>query len=293
MIKVGQFKLMALQYLSTSFLILLILPCVFSKVYWRLSSLPAIFGQDTVLTCHLDEIFTHPKDCTVRQWSGGPERRGLVYNGYSSDSNKYEEYTNMGSFEFSLIIKHLTESDIDVNYTCSCGFNTSTKNLSLDANSFHYPPAGINHTFSIEHDLLGVLLTFRKVFPVPNCSLYLGDSLITTKVPVTHKSNGLVYSVRYNASYTLKEKDCNKLPELKCTFNHVAEAVIFKGHETYHCLVNKITIVVASAVVFYIVITVFVCILKHKECYQSKRKRSMKKETNDSRETDHFITFKK
>lgn len=30
--------------------------------------------------------------------------------------------------------------------------------------------------------------------------------------------------------------DCNKQPELKCTFEHVAEPVIFKGNETYECL---------------------------------------------------------
>lgn len=204
-------------------------------MYWRLSSVPAIFGQDIVLTCYLEDISTNPKDCPVRQWSGGPKRKGLVYNGYSSDNNKYMEYANRDSFQYSLIIRHLAESDINVNYTCTCGFHTSTKNLSLDENTFHYPPTGINDTFSVEDNWLHVSLYLEKVFPVPNCSLYLGNSLILKKVPVTYKNNGLFYCVMYNTSYKLKEKDCNKQPELRCTFNPVAESVIIKGTEAYYC----------------------------------------------------------
>lgn len=107
------------------------------SVYWNVSSVPAMFGQNTVLTCHLKYILTNPKDCSVRQWSGGPEHKGLVYNGYSSNNNKYEEDINFGSFDFSLIIKNLTASDINVNYSCSCGFKSSTRNLSLNENWFH------------------------------------------------------------------------------------------------------------------------------------------------------------
>lgn len=99
--------------------------------------MPAMFGQNTVLTCHLEDILTNPKDCAVRQWSGGPDRKGLVYNGYSSNKNKYEEDIYFGYFDFSLIIKNLTESAINVNYSCSCGFHSSTRNLSLNENWFH------------------------------------------------------------------------------------------------------------------------------------------------------------
>ncbi|CAC5384098.1 unnamed protein product [Mytilus coruscus] len=201
-----------------------------------MSSVPPIFGQNTVPTCHLEDILTNPKDCPVRQWSGGPERRGLMYNGYSSDKNKYEEDLNFGSFEFSLIIKNLTESDINVNYSCSCGFYSSTSNLSINENWFHYPPTGINVMYSLEYDLLRVVLDIKRVYPVPNCSLYFNNSLTLKIVPATYKINGFVYSVTYNASYTLTEKDCTKQPELKCTFEHVAEPVIFKGNEKYECL---------------------------------------------------------
>lgn len=106
-------------------------------MHWTISSKNAVFGEDIILTCHLEDISTSPKDCLVRQWSGGPKRMGLVYNGYSSDNNKYEEYIKPQSFEFSMIIKNFTVSDINESYTCSCGFYSSTKNLTLDVNTFY------------------------------------------------------------------------------------------------------------------------------------------------------------
>ncbi|CAC5407924.1 unnamed protein product [Mytilus coruscus] len=284
-----------------------------------MSSVPAIFGQNTVLTCHLEDISTNPKDCSVRQWSGGPDHRGLLYNGYSSDSNKYKEDVNLGSFDFSLIIKNLTESDINVNYTCSCGFHTSTNNLSLNENSFQYPPTGINVKFSFDNNLLRVFLGLKKVYPVPNCSLYFGNSPTLKIVPVTYKTNGFVYSVTFNDSYTLIEKDCNKQPELKCTFEHVAEPVIFKGNETYECLAYESipllmnnatriqvpkkdsqatkfpTLKIALIAVVLLLISIFLIVIivwKYKARCQCKRtfcKRSTEKDTNQSLENEMFI----
>ncbi|CAG2248494.1 unnamed protein product [Mytilus edulis] len=289
---------------------------VLIDMYWKISSVPAIFGQNIVLTCHLEDILTNPKDCPVRQWSGGPDRRGLVYNGYSSNNNKYEEDKNFGSFDFSLIIKNLTESDINVNYSCSCGFHSSTHNLSLNENWFHYPPTGIHVMFSLEYDLLRVVLDIKRVYPVPNCSLYFNNSLTLNIVPVTYKANGFVYSVTYNASYRLSEKDCNKQPELKCTFEHVAEPMIFKGNETYECLVyesiplllNNATrrhdqekvaqttkfpsYTIALIAVALLLITVFIFVIivwKYRQRCQCKQKRQIQKKANDTKEKELFI----
>lgn len=74
-------------------------------------------------------------DCSVRQWSGGPDNKGLVYNGYSSNETKYGEY--LDSYTFSLIIKNLSESDLNVLYTCSCGFDSFTDSLSMEKNTFY------------------------------------------------------------------------------------------------------------------------------------------------------------
>ncbi|XP_052074868.1 uncharacterized protein LOC127712462 isoform X2 [Mytilus californianus] len=205
---------------------------ILSKVHWTISSKNAVFGEDIILTCYLEDISTNPKDCPVRQWSGGPKRMGLVYNGYSSDKNKYEEYINQQSFEFSMIIKNFTEFDINVSYTCSCGFHSSTKNLTLDVNTFHYPQAETITTFSVENNFLRVSLDLLKEYPVPNCSLYIGSN----KVPVTYNRQT---PLKYNAEYMLKEKDCSEQLELKCTFGNIADPVIFKGNQTYDCSGDK------------------------------------------------------
>lgn len=107
------------------------------SVFWTLDTHPATFGQNIRLTCDTGDNVIDSKDCPVRQWSGGPQHKGLVYNGYSSDNYKYEEYLNSQPNKFSLVIKNLTESDVDANYTCACGFNTFTKTLMLEDNLFY------------------------------------------------------------------------------------------------------------------------------------------------------------
>jgi hypothetical protein len=57
--------------------------------------------------------------CQVRQWYSGKKR--LLYNDASVDATKYEDRTDVASTEFSLVIKNYTESDLNINYTCSCG----------------------------------------------------------------------------------------------------------------------------------------------------------------------------
>lgn len=106
-------------------------------VTWYTSTNPVVFGQDVILTCYTGHPLLNSKDCPVRQWSGGPERKGLMYNGYSSNEQKYEEKENLTTSQFSLKIKNFSESDVNVNYTCSCGFSTFTQKLALNNTRFN------------------------------------------------------------------------------------------------------------------------------------------------------------
>ena len=72
--------------------------------------------------------------CRVRQWYSGKKR--LLYNDASVDATKYEDRTDVASTEFSLVIKSYTESDLNINYTCSCGFKSYTTRLGLSDNNF-------------------------------------------------------------------------------------------------------------------------------------------------------------
>ena len=74
--------------------------------------------------------------CPVRQWYGGDKDMLLLYNGVPKDAAKYEDRTNISSTEFSLVIKNYTESDLNINYTCSCGLKSYTKLLGLNDKDF-------------------------------------------------------------------------------------------------------------------------------------------------------------
>ena len=80
-------------------------------------------------------MFTDRRDgCRVRQWFSGQKR--LLFNGVPIDATHYENRTNVSFTEFSLVIKNYTESDLNINYTCSCGFKSYTKRLGLNNNNF-------------------------------------------------------------------------------------------------------------------------------------------------------------
>ncbi|XP_052075221.1 uncharacterized protein LOC127712671 isoform X2 [Mytilus californianus] len=214
-------------------------------MFWTLDTHPATFGQNIRLTCNTGDNLIKSKDCPVRQWSGGPQHKGLVYNGFSSDNHKYEEYLNSQPNKFSLIIKNLTESDVDASYTCACGFNTFTKTLMLEGNLFYYPPTGIYALFTVANRKLRIRLEIDKVYPVPNCSLLIGasrknNSLISRTIEKTYNRH-VVYSVKYlyKTDYTFENMDCDKLPMINCSFGEVAEPVVFKGNGTYKCSGDK------------------------------------------------------
>ena len=101
-----------------------------------MSNKPVIYGDNIILTCKTGHVLTDRAECPVRQWYGGHKNKILLYNNVSRDASKYEDKTNLSSMEFSLVIKNYTESDLNINYKCSCGFNSYTKRLSINDNNF-------------------------------------------------------------------------------------------------------------------------------------------------------------
>ncbi|VDI43475.1 exodeoxyribonuclease III [Mytilus galloprovincialis] len=209
-------------------------------VYWNLSTSPAIFGQEITLTCHLEEISTNPTKCAERKWIVDPGNKVLTNRGVSSENKKYSEVISQHNPTFDLKIMNLAESDVNVDYTCTCDFKTFSKKLVLKEERFHYPPIWTNTNFSVHNGLLNVTVHMTKVYPVPNCSLMVGDSFIQSKA-VRYSQNGIVYTVDFNAEYKFREKDCNKKPIVVCTFGMVSGPVRFEGDETYKCLIIKCT----------------------------------------------------
>jgi hypothetical protein len=101
------------------------------------SNKPVVYGDNIILTCKTGHVLTDTSGaCQVRQWFGGHKNKLLLYNGVSVDARKYEDGTNLSSTEFSLVIKNYTESDLNINYACSCGFMSYTKHLALNDKDF-------------------------------------------------------------------------------------------------------------------------------------------------------------
>ncbi|XP_063397716.1 uncharacterized protein LOC134682048 [Mytilus trossulus] len=204
-----------------------------SSVSWNMTTYPAIFGRDVMLTCYTFHPLQNSKDCPVRQWSGGTYGRGLMYNGFSSNEEKYEENVNLLSTQFSLIIKNFSITDINVNYTCSCGFYANTRTLQLDEKRFQYLPDAANASITSYNDTLKIKIQIRKVYPLPNCSVYIGNRVVENKVRLNSTKTGLFYRVSFVAEYKLRNEDCNKQPRLQCGF--LKEQITFEGNVTPRC----------------------------------------------------------
>ena len=101
-----------------------------------MSNKPVMYGDNIILTCKTGQVLTDRVECPVRQWYGGHKDKLLLCNKVSRDVTKYEDRTNVSSTEFYLVIKNYTESDLNINYTCSCGFKSYTKLLGLNDEDF-------------------------------------------------------------------------------------------------------------------------------------------------------------
>jgi hypothetical protein len=75
-------------------------------------------GQGLTLFCGVDNCFANE----TKRWHGGPDDTLLMLNsGISTDQTKYN--TAIEKHGFILTILNLTVEDLNVSYTCSCGFD--------------------------------------------------------------------------------------------------------------------------------------------------------------------------
>ncbi|CAC5420523.1 unnamed protein product [Mytilus coruscus] len=132
-----------------------------------------IFGGYIILTCAVNGISTVDRDVT-RQWSMGNEDQLLSYNGRINNHRKYEETIIPGN-EFSLKISNVTEKDVNVTYRCRYGFDAV--NIFIELNEYNYvnPPTPESTTITYflekEMDTINISVYFKRVFPLPNCSV--------------------------------------------------------------------------------------------------------------------------
>ncbi|CAG2202155.1 Fibropellin-1,Adhesive plaque matrix protein 2,Neurogenic locus notch homolog protein 1,Delta-like protein C,Delta-like protein 1 [Mytilus edulis] len=149
---------------------------------WNLTTLPVSFGKDIILRCFINSTKVgNDSHLKVRQWTGGRNYDMLCMDGDCKYPNKYEMLTRNTSNDFELLIHNISESDLNYNYTCTCGFIGCTKNLSVEPNHIMSLPSItqlIKDKKYINNDSMGIEIMLDKVNPVPSCSAWFQGRFI-------------------------------------------------------------------------------------------------------------------
>lgn len=101
-----------------------------------------MFGNDVQLQCHVGLETTG----RARQWSRGKDQRLLIFNGNSTNEDKYTEaYHKTLSV---LTIKNFEIDDVNIKYVCQQGFSIYSNTLKLMPDIFE-----CKHTLIVCHPL--------------------------------------------------------------------------------------------------------------------------------------------
>lgn len=94
-----------------------------------------MFGHNVTLTCMVGRKEGCDKTVT-RRWDAGPDRNTLIINGHSTIYSKYSERAEDPCKSFSIVIMQFDLNDVNREYWCSFGFETSRQMLILDDRHF-------------------------------------------------------------------------------------------------------------------------------------------------------------
>ncbi|CAC5392152.1 unnamed protein product [Mytilus coruscus] len=133
-------------------------------VQWKITTKPMVIGKEAVLACSGYNCSSNK----TRKWLGGKNYDLLCFEYQSINILKYEMRSHGTDFE--LIIKSLSFSDLNCEYTCACGFYQYTKMLQLDEEEVIYPPVVHDHSRThSQEDLKFQINVSMEVYPLPTC----------------------------------------------------------------------------------------------------------------------------
>lgn len=169
-----------------------------------------LFGNNVKLTCMVGR--KEGCDNTVtRRWDAGPDRNTLLLNGYSINSSKYYEVTKEPCDNFSLVIMHFDLNDVNREYWCSFGLETSRQMLMLDDRYFMGKPKNKDiesHLEQNEERKLDLRISFYKVYPKPKCKMKIGDKN-WVDVPLVSNSIGIFFNSSLHYKTVFEKSQCN------------------------------------------------------------------------------------
>lgn len=179
-----------------AFYLCLLLPfCIETKeqkITWEAKT-PITFGGDAELICNIPCCIDDSKSQASWHVKRGNESINVAINEQSRYPTKYQILTGQNSCR--LVIKNFEPLDVNIMYTCTHNFESSTKMLTLEENSFESQPT--NKTMTVrdasKHNLYMVNATFSDVYPEPKCkATYNGNNLTSDIITRSHRI-GIVY----------------------------------------------------------------------------------------------------
>lgn len=130
---------------------------------------------------------------SLRSWKDGTGK-ALITNGVTTLPNKYKETINASSLQFSLLIYNLTVSDLNINYQCQYGFDSSQQYLNMSESIFRYVTQKTEISllkWNYTGNQLSVAVNLTRVFPEPNCTASFKDNSIFYVPSATTYDKGL------------------------------------------------------------------------------------------------------
>ncbi|XP_052073338.1 uncharacterized protein LOC127711350 [Mytilus californianus] len=155
-----------------------------ASIKWEITTTPVIIGKEARLICN-------GQNCppgNTKKWLGGKNYDLLCFDNQSKNISKYEMKSNGTDFE--LMIKTLSFSDLNCEYTCACGFQQYTNMLKFDKEVI-YPPVLHDHSRAhLQEDGKFQINVTMEVFPLPTCRIVLKDSVLPLNISVVNRPEG-------------------------------------------------------------------------------------------------------
>lgn len=238
-------------------------------LFWTLSSPPAAFGSDVQLFCNGSDF----ADCCLskpRRWNGGPAQLTLTLN-EKSFFPKYKSTIETNGF--SLIIHNFSDSDVNIRYSCSYGFQQYDQVLHLDENFEKYPDMLL---YTLDNTQKGLIFTvqFTAVYPQPNCLVDTRNIDLNSTLVTSSTRENLFYNTEiiYNSTLVVQ---CGVLC-VNCTVGSKSFNVI---HKTFgECATNEqfrvwIYVVICALLGIAVGAVILVLYWYKEHCTKSKQKK--------------------
>lgn len=232
---------------------------------------PVVFGESVELACMALETEIPLDEPHSRSWSGGPFNALLCMNGVSADRSKYNEVKGKNISQYILRINNFSVADVDCEYKCVFGVDSTRTTLHLNERDYEYVPSRETTTVisSLMHGHFSVNIFFLKVWPTPVCEIIFERLNFAKRIRVTKTKNGKLFSVKMILKHVFKSDVCSGEMLVSC---QIGTKRIEVGREQFHTcpvtvqnkdgnLVNDKTLITMIVAIFMFIFMVVVIVL--------------------------------